>query len=168
MADSVDSVSRVAQFVTNADVGAGEGRAWITPPEKDTVQAVDALRRKGMETHLPFLVEYGLTLHCANLEYSHLSRELPVAENILLAELVRLAAIPMYQAAHEAGWLENQFHGPFTRTGWSSYQIYVWAKERRVFAGWPNEARILALLDSIEASPARKLGGKNVCHYGCR
>ena len=97
-----------------------------------------------------------------------LSRELRIDRSPALAELVRIAVIPKYRTPHEAGWLRNQFDGPVEFSGWSSFQVYLWAKERGVFDDWPNEARIRSLLAKIDASPACKLGGDNVCHYGCR
>ena len=114
------------------------------------------------------LVELGLSLHLKNLQETRLSRELPVDRSPELAELVRLAGIPKYRSPQEAGWLGSQFHGPFQRSGWSSFQVYLWAKERGVFDDWSNGDRVLALLAQIDASPAVRIGGDNVCHYGCR
>jgi len=82
---------------------------------------------------------------------------------------VRLAKIEQYASAHEAGWLNSQFYGPFTRRGWSSYQIYIWCKENvSLLVEAPNSTRIAALLEAIDATGASGVGGKGVCHYDCR
>lgn len=114
------------------------------------------------------LVELGLRVHLQNLEETRLSRELAVDRSPELAELVRTAGIPKYRTPHEAGWLSHQFYGSFERSGWSSFQVYLWAKERETFDDWPNGDRVLSLLARIDASPASRIGGDNVCHYYCQ
>ena len=166
--DPENLVEYFGALIEGAQVSPREGGAGITPPDEETVTILQSLRRKGVEKHLPYLVEYGLKFHRACLDHSHLARELPVEENELFSELLRIAKIPKYRTPHEAGWLSHQFHGPFERTGWSSFQVYLFAKERRVFDTWPNGERILALLTQIDGSPASRIGGDNVCHYGCR
>ncbi len=88
----------------------------------------------------------------------------------MLAELVRLAKIEKYKTAHEAGWLNNQFYGEFSGTGYSSYQVYIWAKERRigVVPSWSNRKRLAALLKEIDHSGLAGVGGGGVYHYGCK
>lgn len=114
------------------------------------------------------LLEHGLRVHLRNLEETGLSRELAVGSDPDLAELIRRTGIPKYRTPHEAGWLASQFHGPFERTGWSSFQVYLWARERPVFDDCPNREALLALLRQIDSSPAAKIGGNGVCHYGCQ
>lgn len=138
-----------------------------TPKEEAIAGSLEGLRWAGWKDHLRFLVEYGLRIHVRNLEQTRLARRLPVTRDPALSELVRLAKIPPFRTAHEAGWLSSQFYEP-PHQGWSSYQVYLWAKERHVFDDWPNEGRIQALLKLIDASPAAKVGGDNVCHYGCQ
>lgn len=163
-----DVVARLETFVRGVEVGASEGGAWILPPDGETTGILGELRDRGVEAHLPYLLEYGLKFHRACLDHSRLSRELPVGDNAAFRELVRLARIPRYRTLHEAGWLSHQFQGPFERSGWSSFQVYLWAKERSNFDDWPNGDRILRLLAETDASPACRIGGDNVCHYGCR
>jgi len=134
------------------------------------------LRRKkqtDQTDHLGLLVEYGLRVHWHYLQHTQLARELPVESNMLLSELVRIAGIPKYTTAHQAGWLNSQFLGKFNRTGWSSYQVYVWVKEHassilpddsRRFS---NARQIFELIETIDSSALNGVGGGGVCHYGC-
>ncbi len=58
------------------------------------------------------------------------------------------------------------------RTGYSSYQIYIWVKEHMVeilndeklYSNWKN---IGELIDTIDRSSLNGIGGGGVCHYGC-
>ena len=119
--------------------------------------------------HLPYLVEYGLRIHWKLLQQTGMARELPVQENLAISELVRLAGIAKYRTAHEAGWLDRQFYGPFADEGWSSYQVYVWVKEHdSLVADLPNAARIAETLKMIDTSARNGLGGDGRCHYGCQ
>ena len=144
-------------------------RAPNAVPER--IKAILAgFTKEGKQDHLPYLAEHGLRVHWKNLTGTRLARELPVGKNPVLAELVRLAKIEKYKTAHEAGWLNNQFYGKFSRTGYSSYQVYIWAKERRVWQqSWPNAKRLAALLKEIDRSGLAGVGaGDGVCHYGCK
>ena len=125
----------------------------------------------GQTDHFAFLLEYGLRVHQKYLEHTRLARELPLEENLLLAEFVRLASLPEYTNAHEAGWLNRQFDNRFSGTGHSSYQIYVWAKEHTQDlldeGRFPNEGRLARILEAIDKSGRNAIGGGMVCHYGC-
>jgi len=135
-------------------------------------EVIDLLRKHAdanSTDHLPYLVEYGLRIHWKLLQHTGMARELPVQDNLALSELVRVAEIPKYRTAHEAGWLDRQFDGPFGAQGWSSYQVYVWVKEHDILvAGFPNAARIAVTLQMIDSSDRNGLGGDGRCHYGCQ
>jgi len=146
--------------------------AYAVPPLAEVVALLRSKRATGQTDHFAFLVEYGLRVHQKYLKYTRLSRELPLEENMMLAELVRLAQFPPYTNAHEAGWLDEQFDNRFSGTGYSSYQIYIWAKEhyRDIVNDeqrYPNSNRILGVLDTIDKSARNGIGGGMVCHYGC-
>lgn len=152
--------------------GEGAGRSpEKVPPE--IAKIVEDYKSQGRTNHLCYLIEYGLNVYLKNLEQSQLARELPVEENPLLAELVRMTKIQKYKTAHEAGWLNNQFYGKFERTGYSSYQIYIWCLERDLFAGHshvskcPNFERICEIDKKITKTGKQAVGGGRVCHYGC-
>lgn len=139
----------------------------------DVITILKEDKEKGNTDHVPFLVEYGLRTHWNCLKQTGLARELPVESNMMLAELVRMTNIPKYTTAHEAGWLNRQFHldldkPAFHRSGWSSYQIYIWVKENfPTISGYPNSRRIGNLLKRIDQSGRSAVGGSGVCHYGC-
>ncbi len=124
---------------------------------------------QGRNDHFYCLVEYGLNIYLKNIQRSGLARELPVKENPLLAELIRIAEIPKYKTAHEAGWLNRQFHNRFEETGYSSYQIYIWYMEHisDVF-DFPNADRIHEITKKITKTGYQGVGGSGNCHYGCR
>jgi hypothetical protein len=155
---------------TPAWTGSRAPSAGAVPPVPPAVeQALRDFRLAGTQDHLPYLVEYGLRVHLEMLRQTRLARELPVAENPALGDLVRLAAIPAYTTAHEAGWLNRQFYGPFHQTGWSSYQIYLWAKEAGgVLLDFPNSERLAEVLRRIDASGLGGVGGGGGCHYDCQ
>lgn len=158
---------RDARYVDRGD-GPWEGR--ISAPTARISEILTQFRMAARTNHLPLLLEYGLKHHSMNLEFTGIGRELDVEHNSMLAELVRLLAIPRYKTAHEAGWLNSQFHGEFSGTGWSSYQIYVAANERG--HGWwgylPNADRLESLMTKIRLSGKANVGGYGVCHYGCK
>ena len=142
-------------------------------PVPDSVVAMLQQKKEKEETdHLGVLAEYGLRVHWRYLEHTRLARELPVESDMMLAELIRIIGIPKYTTAHEAGWLNSQFLGKFDRTGWSSYQIYVWVKEHvsAILSDdkqFPNWECIGEIMKSIDNSPLNGVGGGGVCHYGC-
>jgi len=147
-------------------------RAYPLPPPAEVTALLAARKTEGRIDHLGLLLEYGLRVHLGYLVHTRLSRELPLDANLMLAELVRLTGVTPYTSAHEAGWLNDQFHGEFTRTGYSSYQIYLWAKEHRgdiLTDGerFPNGERIDTVLRTIDRSSLQGVGGGNVCHYDC-
>jgi len=122
--------------------------------------------------HLPYLVEYGLNINLKHLKRSKLARILPVDENLMVAELLRLTEIPKYKTAHEAGWLNRQFMGALEKsrvsTGYSSYQVYLWYIEHWQDAmAMPNANRLIAIQKQIEETGMQGIGGGFVCHYGC-
>lgn len=138
------------------------------PPSEEVVIILEEKKQRGETDHIPLLVEYGLRVHWKCLKQTQLARELPTDSNLALAELVRLAQIAKYTTAHEGGWLDRQFDGYFNRTGWSSYQVYIWVQEH--FSGvcdYPNSDRICELIRRIEKSGMSGVGGLGVCHYGC-
>lgn len=126
--------------------------------------------------HLPYLLEYGLNLYLKNLSLTRLARVLPVDENLMLSELIRLAKIPKYKTFHEAGWLNRQFREsgditerPYGETGYSSYQIYIWYLENwSSIRDMPNIERLCDIQIQIEKTGMHGVGGGQVCHYGCR
>jgi hypothetical protein len=134
-------------------------------------------RDEGRTDHLPYLLEYGLNIYLKNLAMSKLARVMPVDDNVMLAELVRLTGIDKYKSFHEAGWLGRQFHrsvdggrcGPPDESGYSSYQIYVWYLENwSSLLNRPNIDRLCDLQKQIEDTGMHGVGGGRVCHYGCR
>ncbi len=146
--------------------------AYPAPPPPEVVALLEAKKAEGVDDHFGALLEYGLRVHLGYLEHTKLSRELPLDSNLMLAELVRLAEIPEYTGAHEAGWLNSQFLGEFSRTGHSSYQIYLWAKEHRADIlsddeRFPNRERIGEILNLVDSSSLNGVGGGEVCHYHC-
>ncbi|NLZ05443.1 MAG: hypothetical protein GXY19_09750 [Phycisphaerae bacterium] len=147
-------------------------RACPLRPPTEVTALLAARKAEGRVDHLGLLLEYGLRVHLGYLVHTRLSRELPLDANVMLAELVRLTGITPYTSAHEAGWLNDQCFDEFTRTGYSSYQIYLWAKEHRgdiLTDGerFPNGQRIDRVLQLIDASSLQGVGGGNVCHYDC-
>jgi len=134
---------------------------------------LEKLREHNRRDHLPYLLEYGLNLYLKNLTLSRLARVLPVDENSVLSELIRLTKIPKYETAHEAGWLNKQFNGRFEdtneATGYSSYQIYIWYLENWYsVSDMPNVERLCGIQKQIEKTGMQGVGGGLVCHYGCR
>ena len=155
-----------APFITNTE------RAHPAPLSNEIIAILKSKKGKGETDHLGLLVEYGVHVHWQYLRHTKLARELPLESDMMLSELIRIAEIPRYTTAHEAGWLERQFLGPFNQTGWSSYQIYVWIKEHvstilsddKRFSNWK---RIGELMETIDSSSLNGVGGGGVCHYGC-
>lgn len=153
---------------------------WGRAPKPVPEQINRILRRLREETrtyHLPYLLEYGLNLYLKNLTLSKLARVLPVEENLMLSELIRLTKIPKYKTAHEAGWLNRQFDGrfedpnyrPHDETGYSSYQIYIWYLENwSSVLDMPNTERLFEIQEQIEKTGMYGVGGGLPCHYGCR
>jgi hypothetical protein len=165
--DPIEALAVEAPFVTRK-----VQRAYPVPPPADVVARLTSMRAAARTEHLGFLLEYGLRVHQKYLEHTRLSRELPLGENMMLAELVRLIELPEYANAHEAGWLNSQFYDEFTRTGYSSYQIYVWTKEHisDVLSDgqrYPNWRRIGEIMEAIDNSAYNAVGGGMVCHYHC-
>ncbi len=159
------------EFVMNASYEPNLPRGeQITSPSDEIAVMLRRFKEEGKKDNLPFLLEYGLKLHWINLQHTNLARELPVEKNPVIAELIRLTGIPKYTTAHEAGWLNRQFYGPFQRTGWSSYQVYIWLKEAELPISklYPNSHRISVLLKAIDSSGKNGVGGRGVCHYHCR
>jgi hypothetical protein len=165
--DPIEAFAVKAPFVTRR-----VERAYPVPPPAEVTVLLEARKAQERTDHLGFLLEYGLRVHLGYLVHTRLSQELPLDTNPMLAELVRLTGIAPYANAHEAGWLNDQFHGEFTRTGYSSYQIYLWAKEHRgdiLTDGerFSNGERIDQVLQAIDKSSLQGVGGGNVCHYDC-
>lgn len=165
----------IERFAAEAPLGEQSeyGYRYPLPPTEEVVALLLEKRAKGQTDHLVPLVEYGLRIHWNYLKHSQLARELPLQENMMLAELVRIAKMPRYTTAHEAGWLNRQFDGHFEGTGWSSYQIYIWAKENdRIYLRGGDQRKskrsIGELLKVIDRSAMNGVGGGGVCHYGCR
>ena len=143
------------------------------PIPEEINRILKELREQHRTDHLPYLFEYGLSLYLKNLTLSRLARVLPVNENLMLSELIRLTKIPKYKTAHEAGWLNSQFHGSFQdtneATGYSSYQIYIWYLENWFSVlDMPNIERLCKIQKQIEKTGMHGVGGGQVCHYGCR
>lgn len=163
--DPLEVFALQTPFVTRSE------RAYPVAPPAEVVSLLSHKKVNGQTDHFGFLLEYGLRVHQKYLEHTRLSRELPLKENMMLAELVRLTELPEYTNAHEAGWLNSQFYGKFSRTGHSSYQIYIWAKEHTQDwldeSRFPNWRRIGVILDAIDKSARNGVGGGMVCHYGC-
>jgi hypothetical protein len=165
--DSLTVLARSSPFITETE------RPHPVPLPDDVVILLRRKKESGQTDHLGLLVEYGLRVHWQYLQHTRLARELPVESNMMLAELIRIADIPKYTSAHEAGWLNSQFYGKFNRAGWSSYQIYVWVKEH--FSSiltddsqhFPNAKQILDLIKIIDCSALNGVGGGGVCHYEC-
>lgn len=157
-------------------------------PSNAIIEFLMNKKKKGKTDHLYLLVEYGLIIHWHYLKNTRLSRILPVKENILLSELIRILALPECKTAHECGWLNNQFYGEFDKkdgrykpfdgnfsqpVGWSSYQIYIWVKENTVDIlseneKFPNWEKIGNLMEIIDKSAFNGVGGGGVCHYSCQ
>jgi len=147
------------------------GRAASSAPEEISA-VLRRFRADGRRDHLPYLLEYGLNLHLKHVKTSKLARVLPIDENLMVAELVRLTEIPKYKTAHEAGWLDRQFVGGFEKssmtTGYSSYQIYLWYLENwSDVMAMPNSNRLVHIQKQIEQTGMHGVGGGLVCHYGC-
>ena len=159
-------LARTAPFVTKTE---------SPHPESVPTNVVAILKEKkeaGRTDHLGLLVEYGLRVHWRYLQHTQLARELPTDNNMMLSELIRIAGIPKYTTAYQAGWLNSQFYDKFNRTGWSSYQIYIWVKENistilsddKTFPNWKH---ITEIMETIDNSSLNGVGGGGVCHYGC-
>lgn len=147
------------------------GYAPAAVPEEIN-RILEKLRKENRTEHLPYVLEYGLNLHLKNLTRSQLARILPVNDNLMLSELIRLTNIPKYKSAHEAGWLNRQFYGSFEdingATGYSSYQIYIWYLENWYsVSDMPNIERLYDIQKRIEKTGMQGVGGGQVCHYGC-
>jgi hypothetical protein len=163
----IEALAVAAPFVTRR-----VDRAYPVRPPAEVTGLLETKKRDGQTDHLGYLVEYGLRVHLGYLEHTELARELPLESNLMLAELVRVTELAKYSSAHEAGWLNDQFYGEFDRTGYSSYQIYIWAKEHRGDIAleeerFPNARRINRVLEAIDNSSRNGVGGDGVCHYWC-
>lgn len=163
---TIEIFAKNAPFIENAE------RPYPAPVPDNIEAELKRKKAEGETDHLGLLFEYGLRVHWKYLIHTKLARELPIQKNMMLSELVRIAEIPKYTSAHEAGWLNSQFNGTFTQTGWSSYQIYIWAKENmsRILNNsrqFPNWERIGKILKTIDNSSLNGVGGGGVCHYGC-
>jgi len=161
--------AKLIDFCMKAPMKEGEG-AGRSPKKvpREIAKIIEDYKSQGRTDHLCYLIEYGLNVYLKNLEQSHLARELPVEENPLLAELVRMIKIQKYKTAHEAGWLNNQFYGAFEKTGYSSYQVYIWFLEHFSYVpGFPNSDRIVEIDIKITGTGKQAIGGGRVCHYGC-
>lgn len=166
-ADGIELFAAKTPFVTR-----GVERACPLAPPAEVIAILEAKKAEGMADHFGYLLEYGLRVHLGYLVHTGLARELPLDSNRMLAEWVRLAEIQKYTTAHEAGWLNSQFYDPFTQTGYSSYQIYIWAKEHwdQILSDnkrFPNRQRIIEVLKAIDTSSRNGLGGDGLCHYHC-
>ena len=167
----LEDFKEIERFAMEAPV-IPNGRIPSTVPEEIN-RILEKLREQNRTEHLPYLLEYGLNLYLKNLTRSHLARILPVDENLMLSELIRLTKIPKYKTAHEAGWLNRQFYGSFEdideATGYSSYQIYIWYLENwSSVQDMPNIERLCDIEKQIEKTGMQGVGGGQVCHYGCR
>lgn len=166
-----EELKKIKRFAMEAPV-IPNGWAPATVPEEIN-RILEKLREHNRTDHLSYLLEYGLNLYLKNLIHSHLARVLPVDENLMLTELIRLTKIPKYKTAHEAGWLNSQFDGRFEEsnqaTGYSSYQIYIWYLENwSSLLDMPNIERLCDIQKQIEKTGMQGVGGSLVCHYGCR
>lgn len=148
--------------------------SFIPAPVPEEINRIlEKLRQENRTEHLPYVLEYGLNLHLKNLARSQLARILPVDENLMLSELIRLTKIPKYKTAHEAGWLNRQVHDSIEdingATGYSSYQIYIWYIENWLsIQDMPNIERLCDIQKRIEKTGMQGVGGGGlVCHYGC-
>ena len=170
--DKADQVvsAKLIDFCIKAPMqqqGESAGRFPKKVPQ-EIAKIIEDYKSQGRTDHLCYLVEYGLNVYLKNLKKSHLARELPVEENPLLAELVRMTEIQKYKTAHEAGWLNNQFYGEFKGTGYSSYQVYIWFLENYSYVSkFPNSDRIGVIDKKITETGKQGVGGGRVCHYGC-
>ncbi len=165
------NLKKLERFAMEAPV-VPNGFAPAPVPEQIN-RILKELREQHKTDHLPYLLEYGLNLYLKNLTLSRLARVLPVNENLMLSELIRLTKIPKYKTAHEAGWLNRQFHGSFQdingATSYSSYQIYIWYLENWFSVlDMPNIERLCNIHQQIEKTGMHGVGGGQVCHYGCR
>ncbi len=154
---SPSDLGRLEHFAMAAPVE-GSGRVPAAVPQDVDVILI-RFREEGGTDHLPYLLEYGLNIYLKNLAMSKLARVMPLDDNVMLAELVRLTAIDKYKSFHETGWLERQFHrsvdggrcGPPDESGYSSYQVYVWYLENwSSLLNWPNIDRLCGLQKKIE------------------
>lgn len=83
--------------------------------------------------------------------------------------LVAAAAFSVVLSAASCTPADRQFMGQFRWSSWSSYQVYLWAKEaNQVVLEWPNSDRIARVLAEIDATGMSGVGGGGVCHYGCQ
>jgi hypothetical protein len=170
----LEDLIKVKRFAMEAPV-VPNGFAPAPVPEEINY-ILKRFQEQGRADHLPYLLEYGLNLYLKNLILTRLARVLPVNENLMLSELVRLAKLPKYKTYHEAGWLDSQFHKsgditerPYGETGYSSYQIYIWYLENwRSIRDMPNIERLCDIQNQIEKAGMHGVGGGKVCHYGCR
>ena len=163
---TLTALAQDTPFITDTE------RPHPVPLSDEIIAILKSKKEKGETDHFGILVEYGLRVHWHYLKYTDLARDLPMESNMMLSELIRIAEIPNYTTAHEAGWLNRQFQGPFNQTGWSSYQIYVWVKENISMIvsddkQFPNWKRIGDLMETIDNSNLNGIGGGGVCHYGC-
>ncbi len=143
------------------------------PVPEEINRVLEKLREENRTEHLPYVLEYGLNLYLKHLTCSQLARVLPIDENPMLSELIRLTKIPKYKTAHEAGWLNRQVHDSIEdingATGYSSYQIYIWYLENWYsVTDMPNVERLCDIQKRIEKTGMQGVGGGGqVCHYGC-
>lgn len=166
-----EDLKKIKRFAMEAPV---IPNGWFPATVPEGINCVlEELREQGRKDHMPYLLEYGLNLYLKNLTMSRLARVLPVNENLMLMELIRLTKIPKYNTAHEAGWLNSQFYGRFEEsnqaTGYSSYQIYIWYLENwSSLLDMPNIERLCDIQKQIDKTGMKGVGGGLVCHYGCR
>ena len=171
MSETTPEIKKLEYFAMECPI-IENGRAPELVPAQIN-RLLKEFREQGKTDHLPYLLEYGFNLYWKNLIHSRLARVLPVDENLILSELIRLTKIPKYKTAHEAGWLNRQFHGSFQgingATGYSSYQIYIWYLENWFSVlDMPNIERLCDIQTQIEKTGMHGIGGGKVCHYGCR
>ncbi len=171
-----EDFKKLKKFAMETPLVSELGRAPAPVPEHIN-RILRNLREQGRTDHLLYLLEYGLNLYLKNLTLSRLARVLPVKENLMLAELIRLTKISKYKTAHEAGWLNRQFDGrfedpnyrPSDETGYSSYQVYIWYLENwHLVLDMPNTERLFEIQEQIEKTGMCGVGGGLPCHYGCR
>lgn len=166
--DYEKEIERLQNFVDTDPITEFDWSVKDVP--EDIVRIIEKYKQEFHKPHAQYVIEYALNLHLKNLQYTNLARELPVDNNILLSEFVRLAEIPKYKTAYEAGWLYSQFDGNFNRKGYSSYQVYVWYLEliNRHDCRYSNAERLEEICRQIEQTGMHGVGGGRVCHYWCR
>ena len=174
MSETTPDIKKLEYFAMECPIIENGRAPELVPAQINRI--LKEFREQGRTDHLPYFLEYGFNLYWKNLIHSRLARVLPVDENLMLSELIRLAKIPKYKTFHEAGWLNKQFiksgditERPYGETGYSSYQIYIWYLENwRSVLDMPNIERLCDIQKKIEKTGMHGVGGGQVCHYGCR